>query len=219
MRDSLKKIEGVDEEGFSEETMMADAEKAQQKSVISAIEKAGGFVIDKQEDAPLQAEEMVHNAVKEGLESKKDIINILEKKNFEPSTKMTGNPVTPAEAGVLELSQDSCFRRNDRKSENKQIESSLPPDHLLEDVPETSPAPLQQTSIKQTPAQQTTKNNTPTAPKQLDQSSIVDMLLSKGVAMPMDSSTEKSETSPTSQKTEDKKRPYDGTDPYREAVS
>src|ERR1035437_9927810 len=134
MRDSLKKIEGLDEEGFSEEsenatrknnqfgqseeTMITDAEKAQQKSVISAVEKAGGFVIDKQEDAPLRAEEMVHDAMKENLESKKNIINVLEKERLEPRAKMTGNIVTPAEAGVLELSQDSRFHGNDRGDGN-----------------------------------------------------------------------------------------------------
>jgi hypothetical protein len=251
MRDSLKNIEGLDEEGFNEEnenathknnqfgqgeeTMMTDAEKAQQKSVISAVEKAGGFVIDKQEEAPLLAEEMVHDAMKENLESKKNIINILEKESLEPGGKMTGNPVTPASAGVLELSQDSRspeqairpshearhdfakssvdspvdgMRGNDKKSEDEKIESSVPPDHLLGDTPES---PLPQTSIKQTPTQQATKNNATNAEKQLDQASIVDTLLAHGVAMTMEEPSKQDANS-----TKTKVRPYDGTDPYRE---
>ena len=58
---------------------MTTAEKVQKASVVSAIEQAGGFVIDKQEDAPLQAEEMVNKAVKENLAARKNPINILEK--------------------------------------------------------------------------------------------------------------------------------------------
>jgi hypothetical protein len=156
MRDSLKKIEGLDEEGFNEEigntapekpqpgqgeeTMMTDVEKAQQKSVI--------------------AEEMVHDAVKENLESKKNIINVLEKESFEP--KITGNP---APAGI------------------QSTELPVAPDHLLGDTPEV---PLEQTSIKQTPPQQATQNNAPNDEKRLDQASIVDTLLAHGVAMTME---------------------------------
>ena len=201
MRDSLKKIEGLDEEGFNEEigntapekpqpgqgeeTMMTDVEKAQQKSVISAVEKAGGFIIDKQEDAPLRAEEMVHDAVKENLESKKNIINVLEKESFEP--KITGNP---APAGI------------------QSTELPVAPDHLLGDTPEV---PLEQTSIKQTPPQQATQNNAPNDEKRLDQASIVDTLLAHGVAMTMEEPSKQDINS-----IKPKVRPYDGTDPYRE---
>lgn len=214
MRDSLKKIEGLDEEGFNEEssnaapekpqpgqgeeTMMTDAEKAQQKSVISAVEEAGGFVIDKQEEAPLLAEEIVHDTMKENLESKKNIINVLEKESFEQ--KITGNPVAPApDRG-----------RGQAPVGIQSTESAVPPDHLLGDTPEVTPKSLLPEVVPQTLPQQTPpiesaqKKNTP---KQPDQTSIVDMLLSKGVATTMDSGSEKSE---------DKKRPYDGTDPYRE---
>jgi hypothetical protein len=205
MRDSLKKIEGLDEEGFNEEsgnvapekpqlgqgeeTMMTDTEKAQQKSVISAVEKAGGFIIDKQEEAPLRAEEIVHDAVKENLESKKNIINILEKESFEP--KMTGNPVIPAEV----IQQNHAFGPGIQSTE-----SPMAPDHLLGDTPETA----QQTSVQhiQTPE---------TKSKQPDQTSIVDTLLSHGVAMTMDGDASK-----MTNKQEKKVRPYDGTDPYRE---
>jgi hypothetical protein len=118
MRDSLKKIEGEHKEGeyaeneddtrknnqfgqgvatgqAGEETMMTDAEKAQKESVVSAVEKAGGFVIDKpREDAPLRAEEMVRDALKKNLESKKDIVNVLEKETFVPKEK-TESPMAP----------------------------------------------------------------------------------------------------------------------------
>jgi hypothetical protein len=115
MRDSLKKIEAGHEEGeytendngarnnqfgqgvagqTGEETMMTDADKAQKESVVSAIEQAGGFVIDKpREEAPLLAEEMVHDTVKENLESKKDIVNVLEIESFVPSPKI--EPIIP----------------------------------------------------------------------------------------------------------------------------
>lgn len=86
MRRSLQQIETAHDEetgegnavapagksAAGEETMMTDAEKANRKSVIAAVEEAGGFVIDKPEPAPLQAEEMVHDAVKESLESKEE---------------------------------------------------------------------------------------------------------------------------------------------------
>jgi hypothetical protein len=230
IRDSLKKIEGLDEEGFSEEnenatqknnqfgqgeeTMMTDAEKAQQKSVISAVEKAGGFIIDKQEDAPLQAEEMVHDAMKESLESKKNIINVLEKESFKP--KMIGNlesNITQDSRSPEQATLVDGLRGNDRK-----IESPIPPDHLLGDTPEVTPetdsrsqssprSPLQQTSNKQMPSQ----NNAQNVAKQTDQASIVDTLLSHGVAMTMDGDASK-----TTNKPEKKVKPYDGTDPYRE---
>jgi hypothetical protein len=217
MRDSLKKIEGLDEEGFNEEsgnaapekpqpgqgeeTMMTDAEKAQHKSVISAVEKAGGFIIDKQEDAPLQAEEMVHDAMKESLESKKDIINVIEKESFEPKITETKSATLDSINSIL----DSRFRGNDK------TESSVPLDHLLGDTPGVQ---LPQTSIKQTPTQQATQNNTPNAEKQMDQASIVDTLLAHGVAMTMEEPSKQDTNS-----SKPKVRPYDGTDPYREAVN
>ena len=70
------------------------------------------------------------------------------------------------------------------------------PDHLLGDVPD----PMQKATV---------------APKKPDQFSIVDTLLAKGVAIPMDSGASKSGSA---LKTEPKVRPYDGTDPYREAI-
>jgi hypothetical protein len=205
MRDSLKKIEGGHEGGeyaenedgtrknnqfgqgvarqAGEETMMTDAEKAQKNSVVSAVEKAGGFVIDKpREDAPLRAEEMVHDTLKKNLESKKDIINVLEKETFVPKEK---------------------------------TEPPMAPDHLLGDTPEV-PIPLKPTSTKQDQTQQSRQNNVPekTVPKQPDQSSIVDTLLSHGVAMTMEEPSKQGTDS-----TKPKIRPYDGTDPYRETIS
>jgi len=165
MRQSLQKIEAEHEENWSEEsgnvapekpqpgpserTMTTDAEKEQKNSVISAVEKAGGFVIDKPADAQFQAETAHDDTLVEKTESKKDIINMLE------------------------------------------MDSSLPPDHLLGDTPEKS---------------------SPVAPLEPDHSSIVDALLSKGVAMSMDSDTKKPG------EPEKKVRPYDGTDPYRESI-
>ena len=70
---SIETTQDINKEIF--ETIMTDAEKSQQKSVISAVEEAGGFVIDKA---------MVHDEMKENLESKKNIINVIEKENFEP---------------------------------------------------------------------------------------------------------------------------------------
>jgi len=221
MRDSLKKIEGLDEEGFNEEggnislekpqpgrgeeTMMTDAEKAQQKSVISAVEKAGGFVIDKQEEAPLLAEEMVHDAMKENLESKKNIINVLEKESLEP--KMTGNPIIPA----------PDRSRGQAPAGIQSTESTVAIDHLLGDTPEVTPKSLLPEVVSQTQPQQTSpvesaqKKN---IPKQPDQTSIVDILLSHGVAMTMDGDASK-----TTNKPEKKVKPYDGTDPYREPAN
>jgi len=166
MRASLKKIEGGDEGGFSdesgnsasaekirlergEETLMTDAEKAEKSSVVSAVEKAGGFVIDKPDQAPLRAEEMVSAAMRESLESKKNIVNVIEKDSLSPAAK---------------------------------AEPAIAPDHLLGDTPETNVRiPDQQT---QTPDIKT---------KQPDQASIVDTLLAKGVAMTMDSNDSKPE--------------------------
>jgi hypothetical protein len=200
MRDSLKKIEGGHEGGeyaenedgtrknnqfgqsvagqTGEETMVTDAEKAQKKSVVSAVEKAGGFVIEKpQEDAPLRAEEMVHDALKKNLESRKNIINVLEKETFVPNG-------------------------NDKNNDNKKVESSVPLDHLLGDTPEVAP----QVPSKQIPPIKS-------VPKQPDQTSIVDTLLSKGVAIPMEEPSKQDANS-----IKPKVRPYDGTDPYRETV-
>jgi hypothetical protein len=147
MRDSLKKIEAGhdgdigDESGNvapertlpsdGERTMLTDAEKAHQESVIAAVEKAGGFIIEK----PRQTESDT------GLESKEEVLNEIEH----------GTAITA-------------------------------PDHMLEDKPDE---------------------------KEAQAASIVDTLLSKGVAMPMDSGDTKAE---------EKKRPYDGIDPYREAI-
>src|ERR1035437_454590 len=249
MRDSLKRIEGLDEEGFNEEnenaarknnqfgkggeTMMTDAEKAQQKSVISAVEKAGGFVIDKQEDAPLQAEEIGHDAMKENLESNKNIINVLEKENFEPKIKMTGNPVTPADAGTQSATSDSINNILDSAGviEHNSGQATIVPNRPGTIVPnrllsgddkvehrntkiessmpldhllgDTPESPLPQTSIKQTPTQQATQN----------QASIVDTLLAHGVAMTMEEPSKQEVNS-----SKPKVRPYDGTDPYRETI-
>jgi hypothetical protein len=188
MRDSLKKIEDGHEEGeyvenengvrknnqfgqmtpaqSGEETMMTDAEKAQKESIVSAVEKAGGFVIDKPN------EPSSYKKITEKPESKEDIVNVLE------------------------------------------LDSAMPPDHLLGDTPEV-PTPLQPTSIKQNQTQQSKQNNVPerTVPKQPDQTSIVDTLLSKGVAMTMEEPSKQDTISG-----KPKVRPYDGTDPYREAV-
>jgi len=204
MRDSLKKIEeehGEDTEGYSdesgnvapekpapgmsEETMLTDAEKVQKASVVSAVEKAGGFVIDKQEDAPLKAEEIVHDAMKESLETKKDIVNVLEKESFAPSTTSV------------------------------KIEPPVSAELLLGDTPDTAvaPAPVQQNASATVPATEATP--TASAQKQPDQASIVDTLLSKGVAMVMDDGPTKQAPGP---KETPKVRPYDGTDPYREPI-
>lgn len=198
MRQSLKKIEGDENAGTKgsgaeqrkpasgqdEETMTTDAEKAKQKSVIEAVEKAGGFVIERPEPAPLQAEKMVRTALTEKLEPKKDILNILEKDTNLPPSK-------PGPAKV----------------EGAPVAS----DHLLGDVPESASTNSKEVASSWTPS----KNE---APKAMDQSSIVDMLLSKGVAMPMDSNQDGGRPSAAAQKLEDKKKPYDGTDPYREPV-
>src|ERR1035437_4195480 len=198
MRDSLKKIEGLDEEGFSEEnenatrknnqfgqseeTMMTDAEKAQQKSVISAVEKAGGFVIDKQEDAPHQAEEMVHDVMKENLESKKNVVNILEKENIRGDNSVIHASQSGAMTQVIQQNHAWPIEHNSGQAtillnrllgRDDKVESSLEPDHLLGDTPES---PLPQTSNKQTPTQQATQN----------QASIVDTLLAPRVAMTME---------------------------------
>jgi len=222
MRDSLKKIEagrevneyekneGAEQEkpqsGQGEKTMMTDAEKAQKNSVVSAVEAAGGFVIDKsREEAPLRAEEMVHDAVKENLESKKNIINVLEKESLEP--KMTGNPIIPApDRG-----------RGQAPAGIQSTESTVAIDHLLGDTPEVTPKSLLPEVVSQTQPQQTSpvesaqKKN---IPKQPDQTSIVDILLSHGVAMTMDGDASK-----TTNKPEKKVKPYDGTDPYREPAN
>src|ERR1035437_2316970 len=118
---------------------------------------------------------MVHDAMKKNLESRKNIINVLEKENV--GSKAVVSPVIPASlseasAQVIEHNHafgpgiqgqtidsinntlDSRFHGNDKKSESAKIESSMPLDRLLGDTPES---PLPQTSIKQTPTQQATQ--------------------------------------------------------------
>ena len=92
----------------------------------------------------------------------------------------------------------------------------MPTELLLDDIPEASKAvQAEQQSITKT--DETITKVLPVAPalvpKQLDQTSIVDTLLSKGVAMVMDD--EPTKQSPEA-KEAPKVRPYDGTDPYRE---
>jgi|GEM_PF-1931441 hypothetical protein len=176
IRESLKKIEGEEEGGYSkesggaeqennqfgkstpaeqtgEETMLIDAEKAKKESVVSAVEKAGGFVVDKNDETPAP------ESNPKSLESKEDIMNVLE------------------------------------------LDSDISSEHLLSDIPETT---AEDNASKES------------AKKQPDQSSIVDTLLSKGVAMPMGSGS--SGENSDAGKQEKKVRPYDGTDPYREAL-
>ncbi len=163
---------------LSEKTMSTDAEKIQKNSVISAVEKAGGFVIDKQEEAPFEAERMVRNSIIERLGPKKDIASVIKRESA---------PVTAAK-----------------------IESSMPTELLLGDTPEpTGETPVETTNEKivAETVPQTTVESAEKIPTQ-GQDSIVDTLLSKGVAMSMDQEAPK----------QDKAKPYDGTDPYREPI-
>ena len=173
MRDSLKKIEGADEEGYSddginaaqkntqanEDVPLTEEEKAQKKSVISAVEQAGGFIIDKQEDAPLQAEEMVHNALKESLELKKGGINILEKTNAGTPAKTIDKTVAPAvtqsdqersealqKAANSILGSISGLPLPSKKSEKPS--SPVSPNLMLGDTPELQNGPSIQQSAQ-----------------------------------------------------------------------
>jgi len=187
----------------SEQTMQLDAEKARKDSFVSAVEKAGGFVIEKPEQAPLQAEEMVHDQIARNLESRK---------NAAAATPQSAQP-QPVPKTQSVMMQGRSLSTDVSINEALAAISQAMPDQT---IPQQMPAPAQipvakaqETSpLPAAPSQKPVRHVETAAEKEVEQESIVDTLLSKGVAMSLDSDPPK----------QTKVKPYDGTDPYRETA-
>jgi hypothetical protein len=106
----------------------------------------------------------------------------------------------------------STYMPSSATNRGPRVESSIAPDHMLEDVPGTAAQEISSVSTTISSSTAVSSANTPSSAAPAKMPSIVDTLLAKGVAIEA--------TPPTGSimKNETKSKPYDGIDPYREPV-
>ncbi|MDE2188466.1 MAG: hypothetical protein KGJ35_01915, partial [Patescibacteria group bacterium] len=218
MRDSLRKMEAEAEEKLDKgealdnanETPDDDTVRVTKQSVAEAIEKAGGFIIDK----PVEHAPYISSVDLTGVKETPTMTKPKPDAAVEPSDMAIAMTETEQRATAPKK-----IATPTPKTSKPSVDSAMPLDHLLGDTPE--PAKEKSSTIEPTkPPRQTQPvepAGNPTIKPKTPSISIVDLLLSKGVAMPIGDS-DKTDTN-TSPKPETKSKPYDGSDPYREPLT